>query len=102
MRPWPWFFGPYYALAVASLFAHIGCAVYWNLGGTRIAWRALILSVFAGSGICLPVLIDLSLAGKLGLIDIPPTYRATYSAVWNFYSQPGPAALDRRWAQGNG
>jgi hypothetical protein len=33
---WPWYFIPYYFLAVFGLFVHVGCALYWNLSaGSR-------------------------------------------------------------------
>jgi hypothetical protein len=76
--PWHWFFAPYYALAVTSLFAHVGCAVYWNLGGAWVALRGWVLATFVAFGLALGVAIDLSLAGKLYTVDIPPGYRAAY------------------------
>lgn len=77
--PWQWFFAPYYFLAVVCLFAHAGCAVYWNLGGAWTRYRGRALATFIAIGLAAGLMIDLALAGKLYPVDIPPAYRATYS-----------------------
>ncbi len=56
--PWQWFFAPYYFLAVASLFTHVGCAVYWKLASSwPIARRNALLILTIRSKLaagCLP------------------------------------------------
>jgi hypothetical protein len=77
--PWSWFFAPYYALAITSMFAHVGCAFYWNLGDDWVAARGPILATLVAVGMAFGVLIDLSLAGMLYPVDISPAYRASYT-----------------------
>jgi succinate dehydrogenase/fumarate reductase cytochrome b subunit len=79
--PWQWFFAPYYFLAVFSLFAHLGCAVFWNITDLWAQARVAALGVFLATGLILGTLIDLALAGKVFPVDIPQSYRATYSGV---------------------
>jgi hypothetical protein len=78
--PWHFFFAPYYFLAVASLFAHVGCAVYWAF---ETNWPKLgrpALAMIGSIGLIAGALFDLSLAGELFPVDIPTSYRATYSS----------------------
>lgn len=80
VSPWQWFFAPYYFLAAASLFAHVGCAAYWNLNrvwASRRRW--LVLAAFIAVGLTAGLLFDLALAGKLYPVDIPSAYRATFT-----------------------
>ena len=76
--PWQWFFIPYYFMAVATFFAHVGCAVYWNLGEEWASRRIPVLTGFIVAGVLAASLIVLSLTGKLNPVDIPAAYRATY------------------------
>lgn len=76
--PWQLFFAPYYFLAVFCLFAHIGCALYWQLGPERETLRGRVLGGFVVVGGLLGLIITLSLAGALFPVDIPAAYRATY------------------------
>jgi hypothetical protein len=78
--PWQWFFAPYYFLAVASLFTHVGCAIYWRIGRMETSLRWPVLAAFVAIGLAAGLLFDLALAGKLYPVDIPPAYRATFSA----------------------
>jgi hypothetical protein len=78
--PWAWFFAPYYFLAVASLFAHLGCAAYWNIPDRHVSLRAPALGLCLVLGAAAGLSIDLSLAGKLYPVDIPAAYLATFSA----------------------
>lgn len=78
--PWPVFFGPYYFLAVVCLFAHVGCAFYWQCAGIGRARQRLLLGAFFVTGVVLATLLVLALAGQLFPVDIPPAYRATYGA----------------------
>lgn len=76
---WPWYFVPYYFLAVASLFVHIGCALYWTLvGGQPIVARWL-LGGLTIAGIMSGGLFVLMLSGYLYRVVIPLKYLATYA-----------------------
>lgn len=75
--PWHLFFTPYYALALAALGAHIGCALYWQLGHKGVP--ALICSTAVG--ICLGGLFVLSMNGSLFEISIPLDYLSSYWAA---------------------
>lgn len=75
---WPWFFAPYYFLAVVALFAHLGCALYWAAGGAargraRVALAGMIALGGAAGG-----LIVAALAGGLYAVHIPAAYLASY------------------------
>jgi succinate dehydrogenase/fumarate reductase cytochrome b subunit len=78
---WPWYFWPYYALAVFSLFAHIGCAIYWNVLGRNRRVADLVLGGMVVMGAALGLLIVSALAGQLYPVEIPTVYKATYSGV---------------------
>lgn len=78
---WPWYFWPYYTLAVLALFTHVGCAIYWNTvdryaSGARIVLRTMIVI-----GAVLGLLITSALAGKLYPVEVPARYRATYTGA---------------------
>lgn len=73
--PWGWWFGPYYFLAVAALFAHLGCALYWNLPARNRGWA---LAAALTAGILAAGLIIVALAGALHPVDIPALYLRTY------------------------
>lgn len=81
--PWQWFFAPYYFLAVASLFTHIGCALYWALESSGSNYRRKILVSCLSFGVLAGLMIDLSLAGKLYPVNIPAAYRAVYQSGTN-------------------
>ncbi len=78
--PYEWFFAPYYTLAVMALFAHIGCAIYWQLrqSAPAGATRGLAMALVLGSVSALAI--TLSLAGKIQAVSIPAAYTATYGA----------------------
>jgi len=75
---WPWFFTPYYFLALFALFSHLGCALFWNLPESRarrlIVPGALLFGGLVGGAVVL------SLAGWLYPVDIPARYLATFHA----------------------
>ncbi|MEQ8660366.1 MAG: hypothetical protein RLW62_06080 [Gammaproteobacteria bacterium] len=78
VHPYQWFFGPYYFLAVAALFAHIGCAAYWQLAGARPRRAAIMLNSALIVGVLCSALITLSLAGVFEPFTVPAEYTATY------------------------
>jgi succinate dehydrogenase/fumarate reductase cytochrome b subunit len=80
VQPYEWFFAPYYTLAVFSLFAHLGCALYWRFheGEPRRAKTLLGSSLAAGSVVCLAI--SLSLAGKFQPVNVPDAYKSIYDA----------------------
>lgn len=75
---WTWFFAPYYFLAVAALFAHLGCALYWNLTRSTERQRLRVTVLMAGGGAVLSAAIVLALAGAYYPVNIPAAYLATY------------------------
>jgi succinate dehydrogenase/fumarate reductase cytochrome b subunit len=72
LHVWPYvlFFAPYYFLAVAALFVHIGCALRRG--------RAVV-AVFAVAGAVTAGLIVILLMGKVVPVDIPARYLATFA-----------------------
>ncbi|MFM5906912.1 MAG: hypothetical protein ACKOPO_04905 [Novosphingobium sp.] len=71
----PWFFVPYYTLAVACLFTHLGCAGFWALldrGRKRQAGRFLVGMAAAGGLIA--TVITAILAGLIVPVEIPASY----------------------------
>lgn len=72
------FFAPYYFLAVLSLFAHVGCALYWNLTSLTLPTRKSILGILIVIGAISSLLVVMSLAGMFYEVDIPAAYRGTY------------------------
>jgi hypothetical protein len=78
--PLQFYFAPYYFLAVVALFAHVGCALYWRFQtGSRLA-RALSIALPLSVGSIISLLIVLSLAGVFYPVDVPPEYKASFSA----------------------
>lgn len=78
---WPWYFWPYYSLAIFALFAHVGCAIYWSIRARSRRAALIVLRAFAATGALLGLLIVAALAGKLYPVDIPARYKATYTVV---------------------
>lgn len=76
---WPWFFWPYYTLAVFALFTHIGCAIYWNTVDRNIRVARYTLGTMLVIGAVLGLLIASALAGQLYAVDIPARYKAIFS-----------------------
>lgn len=77
--PFGWFFAPYYTLAVAALFAHLGCALYWwwQAAAPARARAALAAGLLAGGAA--GVAISLSLAGWIQPVEVPAAYKAPYA-----------------------
>ena len=76
--PFPFFFAPYYFLAVLALFTHLGCAFYWQLQLKSRSVRVLAVVLTIGVGFIVSLLIVLSLAGAFYPVHVPPEYKATY------------------------
>jgi succinate dehydrogenase/fumarate reductase cytochrome b subunit len=72
LHVWPFvlFFAPYYFLAVAALFVHIGCAL--RRGRVVVAW-------LSGAGIVAATLIVATLMGQIVPVAIPARYLATFA-----------------------
>jgi len=76
---WPWYFWPYYTLAIFALLTHVGCAIYWSTLDRypRLARNVLRMTVTGGAAMGL--LLSAALAGHLYPVDIPARYRATFT-----------------------
>lgn len=73
-----WFFVPYYFLAVAAIFAHIGCAIYWRFYDKNLTFArrwAYGLLIF---GCAYSALLTVSQAGWLMPFDVPDFYIDLY------------------------
>jgi hypothetical protein len=79
VAPFAYFFGPYYFLAVFSLFAHVGCALSWFINGsTRL--RVLTVAGFLCIGTVASALIVATLMGLIHEYTIPQEYLKTFLA----------------------
>ena len=76
--PFQWFFMPYYFLAAFSLFAHVGCALYWNVPDHIITGRPTMLGAFIVTGLASGTLIVAALSGMLFPLSIPAEYLASF------------------------
>jgi succinate dehydrogenase/fumarate reductase cytochrome b subunit len=76
--PWQWFFAPYYSLAVAALFAHLGCALYWRSSATHPARARSVLAGALVLGVVCAASITLALAGVFEPLEVPAEYLAPY------------------------
>jgi succinate dehydrogenase/fumarate reductase cytochrome b subunit len=74
LHVWPFvlFFAPYYFLAVAALFAHLGCA---------LRRRTAFVAGMSGAGVVAAALIVGALMGTLVPVAIPATYLRTFGAA---------------------
>jgi len=81
VAPFQWFFAPYYFLAVVSLFAHLGCALYWQLESSKPLGARAALSVMLGVGALFALLITLSMAGAFAPFDVPSEYKKTFGGT---------------------
>lgn len=79
--PYPFFFVPYYFLAVVALFTHLGCAAYWQVQDRSRLVRVLVVAVPAGVSMVLALLMVLLMAGKLQPVEVPAKYKATYGTI---------------------
>jgi succinate dehydrogenase/fumarate reductase cytochrome b subunit len=79
VAPFQFFFAPYYFLAVAALFTHLGCAAYWHAQDRPRTARVLAVAVPSGVGAVASLFIVLALAGALFPLEIPAEFKATYA-----------------------
>lgn len=79
--PYPFFFVPYYFLAVVALFGHLGCAAYWQVQHRPGLTRVLVIAIPTAVAAVVALLIVLLLAGKLQPFEVPAKYKATYGAI---------------------
>lgn len=73
--PWPWFFAPYYFLAVLAFWGHVGCAVYWNV---PVRYRTGALCGMLAIGMVMAGVLVVWLAGGVVTVEIPARYLASY------------------------
>jgi hypothetical protein len=78
--PLQFYFAPYYFLAVVALFTHLGCALYWRLQSSSRAAHMLAVALPVSIGSIISLLIVLSLAGVFYPVNVPPEYKASFSA----------------------
>jgi hypothetical protein len=76
LHVWPFvmFFVPYYFVAVAALFVHLGCALARYAGRGRV----VVVAVAAGIGVVTAGLIVTMLAGGVYRVEIPQDYLKTF------------------------
>jgi succinate dehydrogenase/fumarate reductase cytochrome b subunit len=78
--PYPWFFAPYYFLAVLALFTHLGCALSRHVGpAPRV--RALAVALALGLGAVMSSLVLAALMGKLYPYEVPQIYKNTFQSA---------------------
>jgi succinate dehydrogenase/fumarate reductase cytochrome b subunit len=79
VRPFQYFFAPYYFLAVLALFTHLGCAVSWYAGPTlRARGFALALPMCVGTAIA--TLVVAAMMGEIHPYEVPQKYKDTYAS----------------------
>ena len=80
VRPFQWFFAPYYFLAVVALFSHVACATYWHMPNARRNTIRLAMTLPIAVGFVLALLIVMSFAGAFFPVDVPAEYKRIYPA----------------------
>jgi hypothetical protein len=81
VMPFPFFFIPYYFLAVLAFFAHLACAGYWHAESSPPGLRLFALAAPIAFGAIAATLIPLCLGGILIPVQVPPEYLAPYRAL---------------------
>jgi succinate dehydrogenase/fumarate reductase cytochrome b subunit len=80
VRPFAWFFAPYYGLAVLALGMHVGCALHRRLfratQASQIRQAALLLPML-GAALAGGLIVSM-LAGWLYPVHVPPEYLAPF------------------------
>jgi succinate dehydrogenase/fumarate reductase cytochrome b subunit len=80
VRPFSYFFVPYYFVAVIAIFGHLACAVRALLRGRASeALRGFAAYAVLALGVVAATLIVAAFAGAFYDIQIPSAYRATYA-----------------------
>ena len=80
VRPFAWFFAPYYGLAVLALGTHVGCALHRRLVSTTQAppiRQAALLLPMIGAAVAGGLIVSM-LAGWLYPVRVPPEYLAPF------------------------
>ena len=80
VRPFQWFFAPYYFLAVIALFSHVACATYWHMADAGKNTKRLAMTLPIAMGLVLALLIVMSFAGAFFPVDVPTEYKRIYPA----------------------
>ena len=75
-----WFFGPYYFLAVVSLFTHLGCALAWRVRAPPLQARRYVIGAAVLVGSATAISIVASLAGTTVPVVIPADYLSRHGA----------------------
>ena len=81
----PWFFIPYYFLAILSVAVHVGAALYWRSKSTKTEMSAgmrrwfLIAPIIIAVMIFIPIV--LAFTGAFYPIHLPAEYTAPYAAL---------------------
>jgi hypothetical protein len=81
VHPFQLFFAPYYFLAIFALFAHLGCAVYWQSHAASRMAAVLAIGLPTLVGALVAMAIVLALAGMINPVDVPPKYKATFGQI---------------------
>ncbi len=68
-----WFFVPYYWLAIAALFTHLGCAAYWNIPASIKVKQAVLFALMA-IGVLFATALTAYMAGWATPITVPDSY----------------------------
>lgn len=77
VRPYQWFFVPYYFFAIVSVFVHLACAFDWLARHHR--GRRAGTSILLAGGVAVAMLVTAAFAGLFFPIAIPAEYLATYA-----------------------
>lgn len=78
LTPFRYYFAPYYFFAVLALFAHAGCALYWQVPPASGRSGLFVVALPASVGAVLSLAIVLAMAGFFYPVEIPDHYKATF------------------------
>jgi succinate dehydrogenase/fumarate reductase cytochrome b subunit len=76
---WPWFFAPYYFLAIVALFVHVGCALSWSFATDRRHRQTTIAAGFLLAGALTGAILVLVMAGGFYPVVIPMEYLRVFT-----------------------
>ncbi|MEZ5895784.1 MAG: hypothetical protein R3C40_11060 [Parvularculaceae bacterium] len=74
--PLPYFFAPYYFMAVVAIFTHLAAAVHFHFG--ERAWGRLAPKFMIGAGALLGAFLVSVFSGVFFAFDLPPAYQGYY------------------------